>query len=344
MNTPENNYYAITRSGTLHKAADLNDALLFAGDDGYVWSDYIDPSAESLAELNTSLGIHPLSIEDCLNGDQLPKLDLFPTYSFMSFSMFEQTPDGLRAHELDLIISKNFIITVSDRELNGNPVLASMEASIERDMDTIRLGPSYLLHRVVDMVVDRKLMAVESIEEKLDGDEDAILKDAASYNLGSLMDSRRDLQVIRKSLFHERELVGKLVRKDSPFLVEQSLIYFRDVYDHLSKFYEIAETAREQVTNLMEIHLSLISNSMAESSNRTNAIMRRLTLITTIFMPLTLISGIGGMSEFTMMVGSANWRTAYLLLLMVMVIIGAINYVLLLRMERNAGREFSKSR
>ncbi len=344
MNTPENNYYAITRSGTLHKAADLNDALLFAGDDGYVWSDYIDPSAESLAELNTSLGIHPLSIEDCLNGDQLPKLDLFPTYSFMSFSMFEQTPDGLRAHELDLIISKNFIITVSDRELNGNPVLASMGASIERDMDTIRLGPSYLLHRVVDMVVDRKLMAVESIEEKLDGDEDAILKDAASYNLGSLMDSRRDLQVIRKSLFHERELVGKLVRKDSPFLVEQSLIYFRDVYDHLSKFYEIAETAREQVTNLMEIHLSLISNSMAESSNRTNAIMRRLTLITTIFMPLTLISGIGGMSEFTMMVGSANWRTAYLLLLMVMVIIGAINYVLLLRMERNAGREFSKSR
>ncbi len=344
MNTPENNYYAITRSGTLHKAADLNDALLFAGDDGYVWSDYIDPSAESLAELNTSLGIHPLSIEDCLNGDQLPKLDLFPTYSFMSFSMFEQTPDGLRAHELDLIISKNFIITVSDRELNGNPVLASMGASIERDMDTIRLGPSYLLHRVVDMVVDRKLMAVESIEEKLDGDEDAILKDAASYNLGSLMDSRRDLQVIRKSLFHERELVGKLVRKDSPFLVEKSLIYFRDVYDHLSKFYEIAETAREQVTNLMEIHLSLISNSMAESSNRTNAIMRRLTLITTIFMPLTLISGIGGMSEFTMMVGSANWRTAYLLLLMVMVIIGAINYVLLLRMERNAGREFSKSR
>jgi len=344
MNTPENNYYAITRSGTLHKAAGLNDALLFAGDDGYVWSDYIDPSAESLAELNTSLGIHPLSIEDCLNGDQLPKLDLFPTYSFMSFSMFEQTPDGLRAHELDLIISKNFIITVSDRELNGNPVLASMGASIERDMDTIRLGPSYLLHRVVDMVVDRKLMAVESIEEKLDGDEDAILKDAASYNLGSLMDSRRDLQVIRKSLFHERELVGKLVRKDSPFLVEESLIYFRDVYDHLSKFYEIAETAREQVTNLMEIHLSLISNSMAESSNRTNAIMRRLTLITTIFMPLTLISGIGGMSEFTMMVGSANWRTAYLLLLMVMVIIGAINYVLLLRMERNAGREFSKSR
>ena len=139
-------------------------------------------------------------------------------------------------------------------------------------------------------------------------------------------------------------MVGKLIRKDSPFLVEKSLIYFRDVYDHLSKYYEIAETAREQVTNLMEIHLSLISNKMAESSNRTNAIMRRLTLITTIFMPLTLISGIGGMSEFTMMVGTMNWRTAYLILLIVMIVIGVVNYMLLLRMERQAEREFNKSK
>ncbi len=92
----------------------------------------------------------------------------------------------------------------------------------------------------------------------------------------------------------------------------------------------------------MEIHLSLISNAMAESSNRTNAIMRRLTLITTIFMPLTLISGIGGMSEFTMMVGSTNWRTAYLILLIVMVIIAAINYVLLLKMENKAEQEYKK--
>lgn len=342
MSTPENRYFAITRSGALHKAAGLNDALLFAGDEGYIWLDYIDPSPESLAELGTSLGIHPLSIEDCLNGDQLPKLDLFPTYSFMTFSIFEPTSDGFQAHELDLFISKRFLITVSRREVNGTSVLSSMEASIEREMDTVRLGPSYLLHQVVDMIVDHKLMAVEGIEEKLDADEDAILKDAASFNLGSLMDSRRDLQVIRRSLFHERELIGKLIRKDSPFLAEKSLIYFRDVYDHLSKYYEIAETAREQVTNLMEIHLSLISNAMAESSNRTNAIIRRLTLITTIFMPLTLISGIGGMSEFTMMVGSTNWRTAYLILLIVMVIIAAINYVLLLKMENKAEQEYKK--
>ena len=344
MNKPENRYFTITRSGTLHRAAGLTDALAFAGDEGYVWLDYIDPTAESLEELDSVLGIHPLSIEDCLNGDQLPKLDLFPTYSFMTFTAFEQSPDGLLGHELDVFISKRFLITASNRDADGPPILSALEASIVRDMDTVRLGPSYLLHQVVDTIVDRKLIAVEKIEEKLDDDEDAILKDASSYNLGSLMDSRRDLQLIRKSLFHERELVGKLVRKDSPFLAEKSLIYFRDVYDHLSKYYEIAENAREQVTNLMEIHLSLISNKMAEASNLTNAIMRRLTLITTIFMPLTLISGIGGMSEFTMIVGPANWRTGYLILFIAMVIIGFINYLLLLRMERRAARDYPQSR
>jgi len=113
MNKPENRYFAITRSGTLHRSSGLTDALVFAGDEGYVWLDYIDPNADTLEELDSSLGIHPLSIEDCLNGDQLPKLDLFPTYSFMTFTAFEQSPEGLLAHELDVFISKRFLITAA---------------------------------------------------------------------------------------------------------------------------------------------------------------------------------------------------------------------------------------
>ena len=97
------------------------------------------------------------------------------------------------------------------------------------------------------------------------------------------------------------------------------------------------------MTDLMEIHLSLINNSMAETANRTNAIMRRLTLITTIFMPLTLIAGIGGMSEFTMMVGQKNWKIAYVILFVVMAVIGLINYRLLMRMERDANEDVKKA-
>ena len=138
---------------------------------------------------------------------------------------------------------------------------------------------------------------------------------------------------IRKSVFYEREVLSKLIRQDSPFIAEKSLYFYRDVYDHLSRYYEISETARDQVTSLMEIHLSLVNNGMAATSNRTNAIMRRLTLISSIFMPLTLISGIGGMSEFTMMVGQENWKIGYIVLLVLMVVVAIINFLLLRRME-----------
>jgi magnesium transporter len=183
---------------------------------------------------------------------------------------------------------------------------------------------------------------IENIEEALEANEDAILAEPLEFDYSSLMQSRRALQVMRRSLFHEREVVNKLIRRDSPFIIEKALVYFRDIYDHLSKYYEVAEAAREQVTDLMEIHLSLINNSMAETANRTNAIMRRLTLITTIFMPLTLIAGIGGMSEFTMMVGQENWGIAYFVLLVGMAVIALINYRLLMRMERDASEDVKK--
>jgi magnesium transporter len=113
-------------------------------------------------------------------------------------------------------------------------------------------------------------------------------------------------------------------------------VYFRDVYDHLSKYYEMSDSARDLVTSLMEIHLSMINNRMSRISNRTNATMRRLTLITTIFMPLTLIAGIGGMSEFTMLTGGEkNANIAYLILIAVMAIIGTLNWLYLRKMERD---------
>jgi len=343
MKQPEAHYTIITPSGGFEEMPTLKEALAYTtSQNGYIWADYVDPTAELLAELMPVLGIHPLSIEDCINGDQLPKLDLFPNYSFLIFNTFEETPEELLSHELDLFIGENFVITAGFRREDNQPLLTGLRELLERQREIVRQGPSYLLHQVLDKTVDDKLGVIENIEEALEANEDAILAEPLEFDYSSLMQSRRALQVIRRSLFHEREVVNKLIRRDSPFITEKALVYFRDIYDHLSKYYEVAEAAREQVTDLMEIHLSLINNSMAETANRTNAIMRRLTLITTIFMPLTLIAGIGGMSEFTMMVGQENWGIAYFMLLVVMVVIGLINYRLLLRMERDANEDVKK--
>ncbi len=340
---PYSRFFFLNPVGELSLVSSIHDALKAAEDGGYAWLDFCDPKNKDLQPLITELNIHPLSIEDCLNGEQLPKLDLFPHYSFMVFNILEFSSEELLAHELDLFIGKNFIISVTHRDSQNQPLLQGMEHLVERESQRVRNGTSFLLHLLIDTVVDRKFLAIDQIETKLDKDEDEILKGSPDYNLSRLLDSRRDLMTIRKSVFYEREVVSKLIRQDSPFIAEKSLVFFRDVYDHLSRYYEISESARDQVTSLMEIHLSLISNRMAETSNRTNASMRRLTLISSIFMPLTLISGIGGMSEYTMMVGQENWKIGYLVLLVFMVIVAMVNYSLLQRMERNLTKEESAS-
>ncbi|MGB4594434.1 MAG: magnesium transporter CorA family protein [Anaerolineaceae bacterium] len=329
-------YFYINNAGKISLVSSLHDAIKAAEDSGYFWLDFCDPNSDDLEPLIPKLGLHPLSIEDCLNDEQLPKLDLFPNYSFMIFNIFEPTAEELIAHELDLFIGSNYLISVTGRDSNGSHLLQSIDRSLEREQEYLKLGPAYLLHMIVDKVVDHKFSAIESIEEVLDGYETVIIDQEQDFNPGKLMDSRRDLQTIRKSLFHERELVSKIIRQDSPFFPERSIVYFRDVYDHLSKYYEMSDSARDLVTSLMEIHLSMINNRMSRISNRTNATMRRLTLITTIFMPLTLIAGIGGMSEFTMLTGGEkNANIAYLILIAVMAIIGTLNWLYLRKMERD---------
>jgi len=336
---PQTHFFFIEKNGDLSTLSSLKDGLRAVESGGYLWLDYCDPNLETLQPLITELNIHPLSIEDVLNEDQLPKLDLFPNYSFMVFNVFESTDTEVITHELDFFIGANFIISTSRRNRAGQPILAGVEKAIERESQRIKNGPTFLLHLIIDTLVDHKFQVIDQIELKLDQDEDEILADTRDFDLSRLMDSRRSLMTIRKSVFYEREVISKLIRQDSPFINSQAIIFFRDVYDHLSRYYEITETARDQVTSLMEIHLSMINNRMAQTSNRTNAIMRRLTLITTIFMPLTLISGIGGMSEFTLWVGEKNFKVGYLVLFVVMAIIAALNYTMLKRMERDINDE-----
>ena len=336
---PQSRFFHVDASGSLSTLSSLKEGLAAINSGGYLWLDYCDPDLGTLQPLIDLLNIHPLSIEDMLNEDQLPKLDLFPNYSFMVFNIFESADSEIIAHELDLIIGSNFFISSTKCNISGQSLLAGVEKAVERESQRVKNGPSFLLHLIIDLVVDRKFQAIDQIEIKLDRDEDEILANSLDFDLSCLMDSRSSLMVIRKSVFYEREVISKLIRQDSRYISNDSIIFFRDVYDHLSRYYEISETARDQVTSLMEIHLSMISNRMAQTSNRTNAIMHRLTLITTIFMPLTLISGIGGMSEFTLFIGDKNISIGYLSLFVVMALIALLNYTYLKRMEHKVAEE-----
>jgi len=131
MNQPETHYTVITSSGGFEEMPALQEALArTTAQNGYIWADYVDPTAELLAELMPALGIHPLSIEDCLNGNQLPKLDLFPNYSFLIFNTFEETPEELLSHELDLFIGENFVVTAGFRREDNQALLTGLRRAL----------------------------------------------------------------------------------------------------------------------------------------------------------------------------------------------------------------------
>jgi magnesium transporter len=301
---------------------------------GFIWLNFFQPAKEDLSALIEPLGIHPLSVEDCMDENQLPKIEQFQKNTFIIFNAFSYTEKSLSIDEVNLFVGKNFLITVSNRHSEARKPFNGIEQVIENDIDKAKDGPAFLMHIILDHIVDQKFFAIEALEDELEVAEESLLADPSNFDPTELVRLRRYLLNLRKSLFHEREILIKIYRKDYIFIPENSLIHYRDIYDHLAKSYELVETYREIVTSLLELYTSLLNNLMTKTSNLTNTSVRRLTLITTIFMPLTLLAGIGGMSEWSMMTGPTNWRIAYPVFMIGLVIIGVINHFLLRRIEK----------
>jgi magnesium transporter len=330
----EAHFFHIAKDGTLTQATSLENALDLMKAGGYVWLDYYQPQKEDLSLLVKPLGLHPLSIEDCIDENQIPKIDDYPRNTFILFNAFHTSQGMLSVSEVDAFLGRNFLVTVSNHNSLNQSILKNIQRSIGNESESARQGPAFLLHIILDQVVDEKFLAIEALEEKLNDGEEMILSNLERFSPAELMHLRRDLLAVRKSLFHEREVLVKICRKDSPFIPEKAIFLYRDIYDHLSKFFELTESYRDLVTSLMEMYLSMLNNQMTKAANDTNIIVRRLTLITTIFMPLTLLAGIGGMSEWSMMTGPQNWRIAYPAFLLAMVLLGVLNYFFLKRIEQ----------
>ncbi|MCY3023686.1 MAG: magnesium transporter CorA family protein [Planctomycetota bacterium] len=330
----ESRFYHISGTGKLARAGALAEALAKAKEGGFLWLDYCEPTKEELSALIEPFGLHPLSIDDCTDENQVPKINDFPSNTFLIFNAFTFSDRKLSVHEVDLFIGENFVVSVSGRDAGKRRVLSDIEHIVELDSEGAREGPAFLLHVLLDHVVDQKLAALEALEEELDKAEEAMVADLSHFSPAVLLHLRRDLLALRKSLFHEREILVKICRKDCRFIPEKAIYPYRDIYDHLTKFFEMTETSRDVVTSLMEMYLSMVNNQMARIANATNVTIRRLTFITTIFMPLTLLAGIGGMSEWSMMTGPQNWPIAYPAFLAAMVVLGIGSYHLLKRLEK----------
>jgi magnesium transporter len=330
----ESKFYHFSATGIFYGIETLEEAIAASKDGGFVWFNLYQPSKEVLSSLVDTMGIHPLSVEDCFDEKQVPKIEYFTNNTFIIFNAFSYIEKSLFIDEINLFIGKNFLITVSGHKSGTRKPLNSISEVIENSHTNAKSGPDFLMHIVLDYLVDQKYKAFDDMEDELEEAEELLLNNVEKFLPMKLIHMRKDLMILRKSLFHEREILVKICRMDCPFVTEKAIVHFRDIYDHLAKFFELTETYREIETSLMELYTSLLNNLMTKMSNDTNSSVRRLTLIATIFMPLTLLASIGGMSEWSMMTGPSNWKVTYPFFILAMVIIGIINYYVIRRLEK----------
>lgn len=261
-----------------------------AGAQSSLWVDVGNPGVEEMEEVGRSFGFHPLTVEDCLHGGQRPKLEDYDGYLFLVLHCLPQRlEDPCVLEELDEIyvyVTPQAIVTVHRQDAEG---VSKLRERLGKDPTCLRHPPGFLLHLLADNVVDRFFPYLDLLEEEIDDLESRVLMSASPAVLRRLFTLKRTLIHLRKSVSPLREVFNGLSRRDYPLLDPKTALYFRDVYDHLVRTSEIVDTCRDLVATTVEAYLSA-------TSNRMNDVMRQLTIIATIFLPLSFITGFFGMN------------------------------------------------
>jgi len=331
-------YNIIAKNGKLQSAKSYEEASEKAKGGNYIWVALHNPEKEDFAVMEQKLFINNQSIEECHDDNLIPKIFDSSDYTHTLFNTFHYEKEQMIIEEVNIFIANNFIVTVTKSNVNDN-FIKNIKELIELDKEIIKQGPAYFMCTVINYVEDSKFSVIEAIEDKLEELEDSVLERRGDFNHAVMQKIGRELSALHKSLFHEREILMKILRKDIRFIPEKALINYNNIYDHIIKFFELSETYREMVNNLLQTNLALLNNEMAKAANLTNKTVKRLTLITTIFMPLSLIAGIGGMSEWSKIIGITNHTVSFSILVALLTVIAFANYYLLKWLDKKDKRQ-----
>lgn len=265
-------------------------------EDQFVWLDLWQPTEKEANKiLKDIFHFHKLAIEDCLkyldkNEDvHLPKIDDYETYLFLVFNGITVSEDytHYKQFSLSCFIGCNFIITVHN-EPEKNFILESVNQQLREAI--LKKGPDYALHIILDSLVDRYYPVLDYIEDEIDKVEDYVFKmQPSNKTLMKILNMKKQLIKIRRIASYQKEILFKLYRGEYDLVSSEESMYYRNVYDHLVRIVDSAESYRDVVTSMLDSYLSIVNNNM-------NNIMKRLTLIATIILPLNLITGIYGMN------------------------------------------------
>ena len=270
---------------------------------------------EIVKKLGDCFGMHPLVLEDILNTDQRPKMEDFGNYIYIVLKMlyYDEKSNEMIIEQISLVLGSNFVISFQEKR---GDVFNPIRERIRNDKGRVRkMGADYLAYALTDAIVDNYFTILEKIGENVEFLEEELVAKPKPETLQAIHNLKRDLIFLRKSVWPLREVISGLERGESSLIDASTKIYLRDVYDHTIQVIDTVETLRDMVSGMLDIYLSSISNKM-------NEVMKVLTIIATIFIPLTFIAGIYGMNFAFMPELGLPW--SYPLILLVMVGVGIL--------------------
>ncbi|WP_054023516.1 magnesium/cobalt transporter CorA [Bacillus sp. FJAT-28004] len=270
----------LVSNGMFTTIEDINETLIPAKE-GFYW---IDADVEDLAVLQPLFSMHDLAVEDCLSEEeQRPKIEIYESHYFIVINSIRFDDEEIFLRALNIFLGRHFIITVTKQKINElrslKPVLWEQEVS----------RPDYFLYHLVDIVVDNYFLVGDRIDTRIEALEEDILMHTKKSHLNEIIGLRGEILWLKKVLGPQRDVIATLNKKDLKLIDDQLQKYFSDIYENALKIAESFDTYRDLMGNLREAYQSSVSN-------RANEIMRVFTAITTIFMPLTFITGIYGMN------------------------------------------------
>ena len=274
------------------------------------WIDITRPTAEDFKHIKKAYNIHPLLIQNCLSNDETPRHVESPGYELIVIAVLLDKI-SLKSTSLNCMIGNNLIVTTHQVKLEG---LEALKSNKERLKKAMQEGQDFLLHTIINPEIEHFEPAIEEIITELSKTEDKVLKDPDKEIINNIFTIKKKTYKLKKIATKQRELLGALSRQ-SPFVTKKAAPYFRDSYDTMTQMDEQLASAAENILSLLEVHLTM-------NTKRTNEVMKVLTIIATIMMPLTLIASIYGMN-FKFM-PELYWKYGYYAALAIMATIGLV--------------------
>ncbi|HUR28969.1 MAG TPA: magnesium/cobalt transporter CorA [Planctomycetota bacterium] len=269
---------------------------------------------QTIEALGEIFGLHRLALEDVLSGHQRPKVEHYGAVLFIVVRMPEQG-EHLDTDQLSLFLGENFLVSFQTRPGDCfDPVREHLRSATGR-LSTH--GADYLAYRLLDLTVDSFFPLLESLGERIEQLEDEVLLKPTNDAIPRIHEVKRELLTLRRATWPQREAINSLLRETNPLIKDETRVYLNDCYDHTVQLMDLLETYRELSSSLLEVWLSSVSNRM-------NEVMKVLTIISTIFMPLTFIVGVYGMNFTHMPEIDTWWGYPAVLLLMAVIAVSML--------------------